>query len=1145
MRRVLFSSSQQEAETPPAKQQLVAASPPPQAIEIGESPQASPANSESLFIPLNEAADVPSQDFAVVQPSAPPSSYDTHHLPESSQAVPESSADGSSQARHLPGSTTDAASQAPVPTTTSGAASQINPPYAGVGRIVPDSQSLPTSLGLDSQTPDANAQNSAGNQLVQDLQVVAQDSQSVHQTSPVQGDSGATDQTSKPLHSPSQRQPPSASNKPHTGKDPSSQRQAPAQHSGAEKATEQAPSENPGQANQAALFSSGNSQIAPDFQFSSQLEHREPAQQAFSQPTPQAVGEHETYPPVESTESAVFPFQTQIAASNTSTDQRANSQPAGGRNKTLLNLLGQTSKAASVPLGDSTALSSIPSQPLPGIGESAPPHPDIPSTPTAPSSADMDKTTFTSEPTNDLHAQLRALRARKNAERRTQTPTGSAQGTPAKPSAVPPSAVPPRLNAELAAETPGHAGSTDSSLNGGRSPSAVPAALPIQMVTQEEQNTSERYKTLLPQPKENSSLRRQSTITGTASKENSKPGNFVHSVPIALMGHQRDAYPTMIQQHKDMIERFLGTNQPGDALTAEIEALLERLRRIVVHPDLDNVETWTQYDVPPAAHAKWAIDCSAKFGFLKHLIDELKDQKLTFAVICHSTQLLEITENFLLGFKISCYRADTGNTTEQEGCFLNFNIIKADEDISPDSVSADVIVCLDNSAEGGSALQLLQESNTPLMMAFVVPGTVEHVERCLSPDLNHHQRLRATMHGVFDLRHEAGKLEHGQLPSAESAKVIADYIKSAESDKEWSIAALSMLENLDSQTESDVALPPSGVVTHAGDKRSLDQASETEMSPTASFKRPRFELNGTQVHEQPATINPMQLDISHVSDSANQPDASNMNAAELFETNNRLQHLLLLAQDRLASHEIDLSNLQYRFEEQSKDLIEKTRMFKEAMETARKAVERMEEGSSTISTLRAQIRTLKEERNASNAALADHTVPDRAAFEKQRLALAQAQEETKKLEQRLKTCSGDLDYAQEMYQNSSSNAHRLATTNKELENSLAHAQNRASGEQARARQMTLDARAGNLVKENKQLKAKVREQTEALQRKDKDLLQLKEASRGRMGTRGTSVPRSPRMASPLKGVGGNGGSRQSSPAAGELRGKTHPLRQGG
>lgn len=612
------------------------------------------------------------------------------------------------------------------------------------------------------------------------------------------------------------------------------------------------------------------------------------------------------------------------------------------------------------------------------------------------------------------------------------------------------------------------------------------------------------------------------------------------------MGHQRDQYDNTIQTHKDVVERFQSTSHPTEDLLLEIETVLERLRRIVVHPDLDNPETYTQYDVPAAADAKWTIDCSAKFYFLKHLIDELRHKELSIAVICQSGQLLHIMERFLQGFQVSYYRADTGYASQSADCKLNIKIMSPQEDASSDSVAADAVICFDNSAEaGGPALKLLQENtNSKLaMMVLAVPGTVEHVERCLSPNLTRQQKLRALAHGVFDLRYEAGKLEHGQIPSIETAKIISDFVTSSENEREWSVAALSMLENLDSQTESDIELPQSSLPAHAGEKRTFG-GTEIEMPASDTFKRPRLASNGVHANDQPATINPLELDISHVSDSINKPshpiaESSGADSSDLNETVRRLQSLLLTAQTSLAEHKHDLSELQYRHEDQRAQLVELTRKNEDAIDTAQKAVNRMTEGATTTSALRVENRALKEDLKIAKDALGDHSIPERAAFEQQRIALEQVQKEKADLEKRLKSQQGDLDYMQEMYQNTSSTAQKLGITNQELQNSLNHEQNRATGERIRAKEMTLDARAQNLSKENKQLKAKIREQTDALTRKDKELSLLREASRGRMGTRGSSLPRSPRTGSPLKNAAG---SRQSSPSAGELR--RHPLRQG-
>lgn len=1193
--RIVLSSSSIGQSSPVTREQLPTASTnTPRPIEIRESPEASavaPAGDSNqnsplfvsqepqvltvgapvqrncedspLFEPQGVVQEAPSQDLAFVQLSEPPSSYRNYNTLGSSQV--NSATDSLKPSQVLPdsqhtlisGPTITTKELLVLATSQNPPAGAPTPEQNSTGRVVPDSQSLPTSFDLVSQ-PQAGVEDEAAGQLIEDLQVAAQtpgtDSQSFDNGIEVQPPSAklANNQSTQQAGTPPQS-PIGPSAKSPTSGPPASLGLAAEENS---------------EAVQRRLHRSSLDLVAPGdlsgvaaYDFSSQLEFRESIENRIPEPAFSNVNHHHTQVQLsQSPETGTsFPFETQIAPAHsqiqavsgisTTFVAKSHSQPTSGKNQHY-DTASIAPRASSLPNHDSFLSSSfpvVPSQGLPVIGESAPALPYLPSTPTRSpvrSSHSMDRRAPTSEPKMKMADKIRALKA-EQALKRGRTPSKSAtpsQTTPAKPSAVP-----PRINAELAAETPAQTGSPELARNGGRSPSAVPAALPQKHITQDEMNTSGRYKTLVPQEKENPLLRRQSTITGAASKEDSTGGNFVHSVPIALLGHQRDSYPLMIQHHKDIIERFLGTNNPTEELIVEIETLLERLRRIVVHPDLDNVETYTQYDVPPAAHAKWATDCSAKFHFLKHLIDELRDKEVAIAVICQSAQLVQILENFLLGFQVTCYRADTGQTTKQDSCALTFKIMSHNEDASYESLAADAVICMDNSAEaGGSTLKLLRGPNDDVvMMTLAVPGTIEHVERCLSPGLTHQQKLRALVHGIFDLRYDSGKLEHGQLPSVENAKIIAGFVTSKPTEREWSVAALSMLENLDSQTESDIELPQSSAAHPAG-KHPLD-TSEVETSASDTFKRPRLSSNGIHLPDQPITINPLELDISHVSDSVAVPSNPNIispevvDPSDLNETVRRLQSLLLTAQTSLADHKQDLGELQYRHEDQRNLIVELTRKNEEAMDTAQKAVTRMTEGAATANALRIENRSLKEQLKAAQEALTDHSIPERAEFEKQRIAFEQSQNENKILEKRLKTQEGDLSYAQELYQTTSSIAQGLGTTNRELENALSHAQNRANGEQARAKQMTLDARASNLARENKKLKAMLKEQADTLARKDKELSVLKEVSRGRMGTRGSSVPRSPRMGSPLKNAAG---SRQTSPSAGELRGRTHPLRQG-
>lgn len=868
-----------------------------------------------------------------------------------------------------------------------------------------------------------------------------------------------------------------------------------------------------------------------------------------------------------------YPLVTQIAPSLTQLPQQAQAQPApqpqsqpvsGGELRQSL-AVASSPKSASVPLQRpspgqaSSPLPSVPSHSVQAIGASAPPRPATPSTPTqgsdsrppTPSSAAM-STPGGAKP--GFAEQMRILREKKRAENRAKmSSTPMPESSPARPTAVP-----ARINEELAAETPSRTRSGDATSDRGRSPSAVPAVRPVAAATQDEMNTSERYPTLVPTEQDRATLRRQSTITAGKSGSDKEARDSMHAVPIALTGHQRDAYPTMIHKHKDLIAHFLSASEPDEALISNVEELLERLRRITVHPDLDNTETFTQYSVEPSISATWDVDCSVKFRFLKQLCEHLREKELTIAVVAQAGRLQEILETFFAGIRITCNRIDNGYGLEQDGCALTVNIMSSNEDASTDSVSADIVVALDGTANSGcSALKLLQDNAAgaaPLLLSLVVPNTVEHIESCLSPTLSARQRLRALINGVSDLRLEAGKLEEGQASLQDSVAAMVEYLKGTE-EKEWPLAPLSMLENLDSQTESEIEPPSAEDGISTGEKRAHD-TDEMEIAATASSsKRPRIEqANGVERPDLPMTINPLDIEITHISDSVAKRSQSLIETSDLApvpgmsDSEKRLQALLHEAQAQVADHAQALADLQYRHEDQRTQLIEIINERDSAIATAQKAVERMTEISKTSSTLRTERDELKTSLMTAQAALLNHSIPERAEFERLRQTTEQAVKDKADLERRLKTAQDDLDYARDMYQTSSSQAQALASQTQDLENRLSHAQNRATGEQARARQMTLDTQARNMARENKQLKQRLQERETSLRVKDEELSKLREVSRGRMGTRGSSVPRSPRMASPMKLAGGGSGSRQGSPAAGDLRSKghqmLHPLRQG-
>ena len=821
-----------------------------------------------------------------------------------------------------------------------------------------------------------------------------------------------------------------------------------------------------------------------------------------------------------------------------------------------------TPRASSLPLGQSSPLrnsSPIPTAPsrsggiLP-FGESVPPRPNTPSSPLSTPSFARAMSASQSIPNSgkDLKDRLSEMRQRRRNQGK--VPRSAPQDTQPQASAPPstassvPSPILKRLASPLLLVQ-----------DGARSPSAVPALEPLPIITTEEMQTSERYETLLPQAQESGTSEEKQngslTTTRTPARRRDTTGDDpesanVHAAPLSLVGHQRDQYPQMIWHERGLIQRMLAMPNPSDEMIAEAKRFVQRMRDIALHPDLDNAETLTQYEVKPSQQAEWDVSCSAKFRFLRQLIDQLRHTELNIAIVAQPGRIMDILETFLQGIEVAYLRPDATSPVGGSEAHGTLTVMPLATDVEPVQTRAvDLVIAMDNSVRHDTSLirHLRKGQSTwAPFVTLVIPRSVEHVERCLSPTLSDRALTRALVSGVYQFRNEAGKLVDGQHRPKDSATALARYLTSADHDPEWPLSILSPLDDLDSQTQSDTE--PSGgsqeavVATHAGEKRMREP--DAEIDATDPSKRARVDAStAEQGPGLPTTINPQEVEMTHISDSIDKTTQSNATDAEassptLNSVEKRLQELLIEAQNRLEEHVQALSDLQYRFEEQRNQLVEARNEREAATLTAQTAITRLNEQSTAMSKLRAERTDLKQQVEEANKNLLDHSLPERVELEGLRLTAALANAGKEKSEKRIEQANNDLAYARQMYQESSTIATNHANEISELENELAVAQNRATGEQARLRQMGYDTFTKNLQDENRKLKSMLMNREEGMKFRDEEIARMKEASRGRMGTRGTSVPRSPRIGSPMR-------SRQGSPAIGDVRGRSgllHPLR---
>ncbi|TKA62850.1 hypothetical protein B0A55_11670 [Friedmanniomyces simplex] len=696
---------------------------------------------------------------------------------------------------------------------------------------------------------------------------------------------------------------------------------------------------------------------------------------------------------------------------------------------------------------------------------------------------------------------------------------------------------------------------------------------PPAIVTQEEMNTSERYETLLPQSQANGS--RMSISGATLSRQPSKVQDALLSnsyvVPIPFVGHQRDQYTSITETDMKVIERFLATTTPEVQLVRKAERLVEEKRQIALHPDLVNGETMTPYDVRPEQEAQWYVDCSVKFRFLKELLDGVRDQTLHIAIVTQPGRILDMLDKFLTGIHMPHRRmhdvATVSLASEDQG--LMITIVSVRDDVHEAQPSpADLIIALGPTitAECLPIRALTHGEKQAPLATLVVPYTIEHLEQSISPALPEHTRLRTLVSGFNHYRHDAGRLEEEHLGLAPAAKALGAYLVAGQGGQGWPLPTLAPLENLDSQTESDIEPPVTQdeelLEAATGTKRPLElDGTAPNGSETAKKARIGPAAAEGNMQEFPATINPQELEITRISDSVTKPTQAVSTATgtaawpTLSDAEQSLQRMLQETQARLDEHVHALSEVQFRNEDLRQQLVAITITRNGLTATAQGYYDRATSAETKFFALRAEHSELKQQLVDAKARALEHSVPERAEFETLRLKVEKTEVEKAQMEKRLAGVNKDHEFLREQYQTISQRAQALLSQATDLEVSLAAAQTLATGEHAKLRQMGYDAQTKSLRDENKKVKAILGDRDAAVKFRDEEIARLKEAARGRMGTRGTSVPRSPRLGSPMRMGDGGGatprgrGSRQGSPAAGEVKGKgaglLHPLRNVG
>ncbi|WPH03774.1 Hypothetical protein R9X50_00665700 [Acrodontium crateriforme] len=845
--------------------------------------------------------------------------------------------------------------------------------------------------------------------------------------------------------------------------------------------------------------------------------------------------------------SSSFPFETQLEAGFV---ERGNSLSPPKKSYKQLN---HTIRASSFPvsagtsLPASSSLASIPSQSLRAVGESAPHRSTTPSSPFVLRS-ESGRMGDTPSSIQSMHAQLKALRdGLKNIQGPNQPLHTEKAGISASPL--------PKSLQRITQESR-------------RSPSVVPAQDPPRQITLEEMNQTTRYETLVPQAQEpdSSSRQRNGSLMGTSTLESQQSQRAddvceercatFQTISIPLFGHQRDQYFQRIVYKKSLIQSFLNEDSQTPEAMSEVENFVQQMYDVALHPDLVNAETFTQLTIDPMQQAAWDVQCSAKFRFLKHIFDYLKGHAVHVALVVPAGNLVCLLETFLLGTVKPVMSAS--NSKAPDTNTLDVTVIAMDNAKAYDGGPADLVIGLDHNCTRSFAIPealLRRNGKRTRLVSLVVPNSIEHIDLSVSTNLSKIARLRAVINAMQDLKKHTGKADASDDSDSNSttlcttAQQIANFLTHEESEVGWAVPTLSPLQELDSQTESETSNGTQGeeqgpTPGARSKKRSLNQDDQVP----DSHKKTRFQdvaAAAETTSELPHTVNLQEIEISHISDSTPK-EAVMQNGFYDDSMVERHGELVQYAHRRIRELEEALADVQFRFEEQRETVVKASAERDSALLTAQKAVKKSADQFESLVKARTERNELRQQLDEANASLLSHAIPERAEFEALRQELVQARAEKDKAEARLKSVRGDLDYAQQMYQTSSNGAKEVSDRNRELESEVIAARSRLGADVAKLRQMGYDAQTKNMREENRRLKLQLRDREAGLKLRDEEIARLKEASRGRMGTRVNSLPRTPRLGSPMKfepSARGRG-SRQQSPANGDAKHRGHPLRRG-
>ncbi|MCJ1475834.1 hypothetical protein MMC13_004498 [Lambiella insularis] len=621
-------------------------------------------------------------------------------------------------------------------------------------------------------------------------------------------------------------------------------------------------------------------------------------------------------------------------------------------------------------------------------------------------------------------------------------------------------------------------------------------------------------------------------------------------VPLSLPPMVKDQYVQLLDYYKSAIRRFHEEDQIDEALDNTIQLLLNRLNNVTNHIDLENATTFTQTqaDVDLGMQARWARDCSTKFLFLEHLVNNLRFKNVHIVVVADGGRLLDLIETFLRGICIGYVRPDTGSKifprNNREPLLIT---LVASHLGPPNGMQLPIHLVVAFNVGVDAQVHALHRERTRYTIdheyqvpeGYMVPViyllvncSAEHITRCIPDSIPRIDRLKMIVEYVARNREKVGMLLPEEFNTKAAAEEVAAFTDLGGHPQLWTMLSIRPIDIEGIEEKASRG-------THSSTQSETQSITEDGGVMPELYKRPLSTSDSSATNSKRQRMTPIP-DVTHISDSAAQSTdtlVTNLQLA-LEKADSELKHLWTThaaredeleaaarrQQQQLEEHMEALSGLQQRFEEKTEEYHMVRHENDDLVAAVTVSEKKRENLLNDYAKLKEEQNVLQDDLRRATESLRSSTVPGVAELEALKMEVKSLADEKVVLERKHKSLLQDFEFTRQHYQIASSAAAEANNRIQELEAENAALGKKASGEAMRLREATIHNALKAEIGENEKLAAENADLRE--------LLRKKERGKGVTTRTGSVAPKSPRLGnSPARSRAGSRapGSRPGSP----------------